>query len=184
MANLPKTPSAYVIKHIDTDLMYVGSSGDVRGRVNEHISRLNRGQHPNRTLQRLYDDSPNIEVLFIQTGTREEALEVEQSFLTTLMPGNSLVNVAADARSPWRGVTRSEEMRRKLSEARTGIDRGDEFRDKMRQVKIGTGHAVLVNDVQYSDAREAGEALGLATSTIRNRCSSALARFEDWRYLK
>lgn len=90
----------YVIQPVDGSLTYVGSSKDVRRRLNEHFSELHRGVHPKAALQTEYKRSPKFVVFLRITETREEAYDIEQQMLDQLGELDGFLNSSIDARNP------------------------------------------------------------------------------------
>ena len=120
-----KIIGCYVIKHIRTGKIYIGSSSDCKRRKSQHLSDLRHNCHDNKELQKDYNNSPDIIFnQFIRFNTHEEALDFEQEMLnlsnsrSDLKP--KLYNYGIDTRSPNKGLSPSEETRAKLRKANLG----------------------------------------------------------------
>lgn len=172
---------AYLIKHIPSDLVYVGSTADVSRRESEHFSMLRRGKHSCEPLQRLYDESADqqeFEYLFHPTENREEAFDLEQEWITEKERDGVLVNVAQDARCSTKGREFSQETKEKLRQARLGKPLSKEHAEKQRcqlraMAKSGeanpSARTITVDGVRYGTIKEAANVLGVEKSTLRNR---------------
>lgn len=95
----------YVIKHIKSNKIYVGSTDDLGNRRLTHQSSLRLNKSKNKPLQDAYNDDPNIEfILFIITDTREQAFDEEQKLLNHYKDSGLLFNIAKDARGSQKGI--------------------------------------------------------------------------------
>lgn len=83
----PTEPGIYVIRHLPTGKVYVGSAVRLSKRWAEHISLLKRGRHYNSKLQAAYDesgaDSFTFEVLERSEGI-ENLHELEAKWIAAL----------------------------------------------------------------------------------------------------
>lgn len=107
----------YLIRNTINDKIYVGSSKNIRRRIQEHLSKLKLNKHPNKHLQNhfnKYKESLYFEI--IQECEQKDLLKVEQYWITTLSPkfNNSLIAI---------------------SNSKKG--RTNEFKEKMRLLNIG-----------------------------------------------
>lgn len=107
---------------------YLGSTDDLYRRLKcSHIPALNAGTHENPVFQNAWNKyGPENFVWFqLQETTPEIQFQVEQKFLDELRPfadeGRGF-NIAKDALKPpsHKGVKRSEEFKKKVSEAQSG----------------------------------------------------------------
>lgn len=159
-AEAPAGAGVYIIKHVETDMFYVGSTNDLRRRISRHKVDLRRGENSNRNLQALYDQNSELEFLCSPTKTREDALAMEQELLDTLKGSEVLLNVAIDAVAPTKGLTYSEEIKQKM---------------------VGShGVPVVIHGVQYPNMAGAANALGESVQTVRMRCLNPRPKFKDW----
>lgn len=110
-------PAAYALHHVESDLLYVGSTSNLYSRVASHGSSLRAGSHHNGALQKAFDENPVFNLKYRITPTMEEAVEIEQSLLDKLLPSGKLLNRAPDARSAGKGIVFSEERRSALRSA-------------------------------------------------------------------
>ena len=101
---------------------YIGSTIDLRKRLNRHRALLRRGAHENSHLQRawcLYGAAAFRFSVLEEVQVLEQLLEREQHYLDTLRPE---YNMAPNAGSCL-GVRHSEETKRKLGRLRKGKKR-------------------------------------------------------------
>lgn len=74
---------AHLLK-LSSGFFYVGSTGRLRKRINDHRANLNNGLHKNRKLQEAYDscaDRYDVSLTVLWTDTRQEAYAKEQWLL-------------------------------------------------------------------------------------------------------
>lgn len=81
---MPNTPHVYMIKCLKTGTSYVGGTKHLRQRINQHITSLDRGDHPNREMQADYFKYPNYFVYgAIETADVSTVFDKERYFLAT-----------------------------------------------------------------------------------------------------
>lgn len=109
----------YKIENILTGKYYVGSSVDIKKRWNKHLSQLRKGTHPNKHLQSSYnkygEDAFKFEVLEFALFP-EDLVPMEQKYIDGLNPEYNLAPTAGSQL----GVKRSEDTKKKMSEAKKG----------------------------------------------------------------
>lgn len=131
----------YAIKHLATGRMYIGSSGDLHGRQQEHQYGLRRGNHPNAGLQYAYNQDPQLEFVVRFTDNREDAYDLEQQLIDEYFSSGLLFNLASDARFSTKGRFHSTETREKMrlgSVAKgLGIPKSLEHRENIRKGLTG-----------------------------------------------
>lgn len=138
-----KVCGAYVLLHVKSGKVYVGSSANLGYRIGNHLLWLRTGRHYRKELCELYNDDPRIEVTYFKTQSREEAYAKEQELLDShlsLTP-DKVVNIAIDVRRPQLGVPMSDEHRDKIRQARLGMKASDEVRRKMSIAQTGRKHS-------------------------------------------
>ncbi len=134
---LPSNCGAYILTHLRSKAIYIGSSGDLTRRVRAHRSLCVRGINPNKGIQEAYNSDPRFNVLFILTPTREEGYDLEQELIDQhKRAGFQLLNVSLDSRVSGLGHTVTEGHREKLRQMRSGIQVGEETREKLRTLGI------------------------------------------------
>lgn len=132
MAYADDPPGAYVITHPGTGLMYIGSSGRLNARKNEHLSKLNNSKHAKTELQEAFSVDKTVEFTFYPTLTREIAYNLEQTLLSKNVDNEKVVNRSFNARSSL-GVIPNEDTREKMSKARTGAMHSEETKKQISQ---------------------------------------------------
>lgn len=174
-------PGAYEIRHVPSDLKYVGSTDNVTRRESEHFSMLRAGKHSCQPLQRLFDENPDpslFEYRFAPTSDRDQAFDLEQKWISENSASGHLVNVAEDARSSTKGRIFGTSTRQKLREARLGKPLSPEHKEKVvaalrANVKTGednpTARGITVDGTKYGSIKQAAETLGIEKSTLRLR---------------
>lgn len=121
----------YKILNIITGDFYIGSSVNIRKRLNKHCWMLVNNQHDNTHLQNAWNlyGEDNYEFTTILLCDKENLLYYEQVLLDGLKPA---YNIARDASAPMRGRVVSVATRLKLSTAMKGKHHTEEARAKMR----------------------------------------------------
>lgn len=136
-----KYTGAYLLKHIGTGKLYVGSHSNLYSRPYQHNHLLKNKTHWNKELQEAYDESPEFSKFIIVTETREEAYDIEQAILDKYHGTGVLFNIAKDSKIPMAGLEVSDETRSKLSEATKGRPKSDEHRMKISLAAMGHKHS-------------------------------------------
>lgn len=189
--DLPKgkgsSPGVYIIEHPGTDKAYIGSSGDLGARKRLHRSDLKLGKNSNGPLQSAYNDDPNINFLLFPTATKEEAVALEQKLLDHEMPKGKLFNIAVSATAMNKGMTLSEETRRKIGQAGIGREphnKGKTLSEQHRASVIASrenlSHEVSIQGKTYPSIAEAARQLNLSFGCVIKRVNSKTSAFSDW----
>lgn len=127
----------YLIKHMATGRMYVGSSGNLYRRIKQHRSMLALGKHYSVDLQQVYNSDNKILIVVKRLNTIGAALDKEQDFLNHASDSEDFVNVANNARNSFQGLTHTAETKQKISFAKIGAVVSSSTREKIRQKMIG-----------------------------------------------
>lgn len=115
-----KLNAVYALTHLSSKKIYVGSSGNIGYRLHAHNRHLKKGTHPNRCLQRAYNENDEMKTLVIITSTRNEAYDLEQQMIDQYKPLGLLFNRATDARRSGKNFRHSPETIEKLRQNSTG----------------------------------------------------------------
>ena len=131
----------YCIRHKASGKSYVGSSVDMRARVNHHFNMLRRGCHFNPHLQAAFAKygADAFEAKTLRVVDDRDGLHVEeQEFLDS---GSFVFNVATDAAVPQRGRKQSPEEIEKRAKAMRGHVVSEETRQKLSDANRGKKHS-------------------------------------------
>jgi len=127
-----KYPCAYLMHHLKTDKIYVGSSGIFKERKYRHMYRLKSGKHTNANLTECYNEDTWFAFYIQPFNTREEAQAKEDELIKQYLNSGFLLNISPDAYNQT-GFKHSEETKRKMSELR----QTDEMRELSRKNAVG-----------------------------------------------
>lgn len=130
----------YLIKHIESNKVYVGSSIDVTRRLRAHVRALRKGDHHNSHLQRAwgkYGEQAFVTDV-LQEAERHELIEAEQKWIDALKAadaryGYNACPIAASVGS----LPKSEEHRAKIGAAHKGVKRSEEAKARMSEAMRG-----------------------------------------------
>lgn len=174
----------YKIEHRDSGRCYIGSAIDIGRRVSHHRCLLKRGKHHSRFLQASWDKYGADSFTFSTVCLYDEhlLLHVEQRFIDILSPEFNVFKFAVNSA---RGVKRSEETKKRMSEAQKGKPRwNDEQREQIRQKSKGNRNAVgkgyMLTDeqrrVRAENARRTKNAMGhVVSSEAKSKISASKA---------
>lgn len=161
---------------------YVGSTLDLHRRLGQHKHKLLKGLHRSAKLQVEFDKDPDanrLKLLEVSVQeSKENALDVEQSWLTEAKAKGTLLNHSSNARNPGVGDEVSSETRSKISSFRSNHKLSEEQLVHFTAVRKATApkgaahhrsRSVVVDGVEYGSIGEAGKALGVHKDTLRLR---------------
>jgi len=109
----------YQIENQENGKRYIGSAVNLSHRQRQHLHSLRHGQHGNRHLQRAFDKYGEEAFEFTTLEDIEDTsllVPREQCFLDSLKPEYNIAQVAGSSL----GIQRTEETRRRVSEAHKG----------------------------------------------------------------
>lgn len=134
--DVPSLPGAYLIIDDDNEKAYIGSTTDLRRRMQRHSRDLKNNVHDNPELQELHNRK---EVNFIPlvTDDKEQALDFEQSVLNAFHNTEVLCNIASDAREAGKNFQLSPSHRVKLIQSNIGRPKSEEHRKAISQTLTG-----------------------------------------------
>lgn len=185
---LRNQPGCYVLETAD-GRKYVGSTGDIAGRISGHVSDLKLGRRTNPSLAQSYTVEPKFKVSIFPTVTVEQARQKEQETLNDLVAqapdmihNRGIVNVnkpMLGVQSVWLGTERSEESRERMSQSQrrrlSDLVNQQGLLDHMammRAARINIQQEVMCAGQKYNSMAEAARALGISTTALWNRCRS------------
>jgi len=168
----------YVILNVKTGKVYIGQTQDFRRRWHKHKTYLKGGYHENRHLQHAWNRYGADAFRFqkLEYCAIEQLDEREQHFLDIYMAKGMCYNIAKDVQASGRGLIRSEETRRKLSEAVMGKNnpnfgkpKSEETRRKMSDAQKGR----ILSDDHVRKLSEAARKRPPASEETRRKLSEA-----------
>ena len=137
----------YVLTHIPSMKIYIGSTMDLHQRMIQHASRLRLG-HPNKHLQSAYDESPRFNLSFRAAPPnlpKKELLDLIRGWEGELLKQHEgselLLNIAIDPNFPGTGTSPSKETREKLRQAMLGRFVSEVTRQKRSETLMGHVHS-------------------------------------------
>jgi len=136
-----KKPGIYTITNIVSNRVYVGSSVNVDVRKSRHFLDLKNGTHANAILQKSFNKHGPQNFVFevVECCETSNLLEREQFWIDKKKESCVLYNLSPTASSQL-GIRRSEETKRRMSEAKKGRRFSQQTIEKMRIAKIGTSY--------------------------------------------
>lgn len=135
---LRKQPGVYCIEHVETGMVYVGSTTSLSDRASKNKSALKMDKHKNKPLQKLYNDNPNIEIYVEPTPDIKTAQIAEQLVVNALKDTGKLCNVATtNVLKTKTGMKLTDEHKTALLKSSLGVKRSDESRAKMSKAHLG-----------------------------------------------
>lgn len=176
MRNSSRNGCIYKITNLKTNQIYVGSTTQFSARKRCHLSLLRRNLHHSPILQNSYNKhgSENFQFSFLEEDISNEILlEREQCWIDELKPHFNILPVAGTCL----GAKRSEETKKKISEALTGRVTPEEQKQKtsisthqywrsvhnpVMQMNSKTGHDIRL----WKNPKLAQESLGIREKRI------------------
>lgn len=177
----------YIIRNMDTDVLYIGSSYNCYKRLREHRNDLRNKRHCNVPLQYAYNKlKGKLQVYIIRTTEVNTPFWLENVVLTYINKHGETYNIGDTAELPRLGVPVSEETRRKQSEAHSGVNLSFESRAKMSSSRRGvplneerkanlvavSKKALMGDGVKYESAAECARITGIGQSSITRRLTN------------
>lgn len=145
---LPQIPAAYKLTDEESGAVYIGSTGNLRGRIAQHKSRVSRGNHPNVDFRNRVKSWDSVSIEFIPCTDLGRARKVEDSLLTFNSDNENLINIAVgQEQEPLREgrvfrndhydkinpLGKTDEVREALSEKLKGQKRDTATRERMSE---------------------------------------------------
>lgn len=124
-----KNSGVYKIQNKANNKIYIGGVVDIQKRFHHHISELNHDRDHNKLLQSDWNEygAEAFEFVVIELCASDELLKTKQRYLDELKPEYNISKIAGSNL----GTKRSEEIRKKMSEARKKLWRDTEYRQRI-----------------------------------------------------
>jgi len=150
---------------------YVGSSVDIERRWGQHRSELRNGKHDNAHLQAAWNKYSENAFVFsvLEEVESDKLLTIEQEYLDDYFDRGHCYNLRAIAGPAG---PKSEEHRRKISEAKTGYKHTEESKRNMSQAQMG--HEVTEETRRKISAGHTGKKRGPLSEEHKRKMSEAL----------
>jgi group I intron endonuclease len=205
---IDKIPGVYKLTHVPTGTFYIGSTQNLRKRLQEHKRALQQGLHHNPRLQQCASEWGDVRATCFATSDVVTARSFENSLIRENEDNPNFANVIGPDND--KGVKKSIETRQKMSKAKIGTTRSpevckaisdrnkgkicsEETRERMRIAQRGTvpraaiakaveftSMAVTIYGIDYPSAASASRALDVHISSVKRRVHSKLDKFKDW----
>lgn len=173
----------YYIKNKITNLIYIGSSNNVGHRISKHFSQLRTNKHPNHLLKKDFDKYGQSSFEFgVFELTDENLLEKEKDYQLKYGIDN-LYNLQI------KNHYRSESQRLSCKNNDHSTHKTDEYRNKMRNIKINRIGRIDENTGElletFENSDEACNKYNIAKSTLLGCCNGSKKRAKGfiWRYI-
>ena len=186
-----KVCGMYVITHLPTGKLYVGSSSDIFARISHHKWALKNNQNASVKLQETFNTYPDLDqldILIHPCKGREEAYDKEQAMLDRHWGKDICLNTCRDVRNPISEQLHCKEVIERRSVTMKAKGATEEFKAAMakhsdkrwsqegaRDAFKGAGNPfakkVSVDGVVYGSVKEAVLAINVSEKTIRKRAN-------------
>lgn len=143
---LPKTPAAYRLIDEDTGNFYVGSTSNLRSRLANHRSSIERGNHPNRQVRDGLRNWDRLRIEYTECNSATAAQRLEDSMLDFYHGSDEMLNVACTEKHTSKengricltsemkklsDLAKSPESLHRRSEKLSGVAKSKDARQKM-----------------------------------------------------
>lgn len=125
-----RLPHAYILHHVNSDKIYIGSSGNFHDRRLRHLRHLKHKTHHCKELLELYQTDEWIEFYVRPFKTRKEALDEEQRLLNIYFGKPYVFNTAPNSRTQ-EGLRHKEETIAKMKATRNRPEMIEASRQRM-----------------------------------------------------
>jgi len=191
MARKNKVCGFYKLLHKPSGKFYLGSSADVLGRLAHHKWALRKDQNACRKLQEAFNTHPDLDqldILIHPCKTREEAYDMEQSWVDRFWDHPDCLNSSRDVRSPITEQMHKPEVNDKRKQTWAKRAESEEFRQAMgkysesrwkspgaREAFSGANNpfakGIKIDGTEYGSVKDAVRATGVSEKTIRKRAN-------------
>jgi group I intron endonuclease len=140
---------------------YVGSSQNIRNRLNKHKLYLKKNAHWNKHLQNAYNKYgiDTFEYIIVELVSEiNQLLKTEQKYLDECKnnPDNNYM-IAYDAIAPMRGKCLTIETKEKISSSNKGKKRTEEYKRKLSDSRIGNNNPMCEKKYTLSELLKKSE---------------------------
>lgn len=109
--------NVYVISSKQNEKYYIGVSKDAEIRKQNHLWHLRKKKHVNKNLQKEFNDGEVLEWTIFTVPSREMALEIERTIITSRADDPNCLNIAQNSSNGYYGRVHSDETKKKMSES-------------------------------------------------------------------
>jgi group I intron endonuclease len=181
----------YLIRNINNNKCYIGSSNNLEYRKCMHFSKLKHNKHINQHLQNSYNKYGKESFIFTIIEEcecmKEILLDREQYYINTMNPEYNILKIAGSTL----GFNHSIETKLKISNSTIGIKKSKEHCENIKNSQKGKtltdehkqklsesaknrtkqGHTTKINidGINYDSLKEASELLGIKYNTLQRR---------------
>lgn len=123
MLRISSVPGVYMIKNLVNQKFYVGSSKNIRRRIQEHKTKLRANKHRNLKLQNAWNKYEEKNFIFevIEFCEKDFTLEVEQRYLDLFKPYEPEIGYnLCDSAYTVRGFQHSQEFKERMQKRMLG----------------------------------------------------------------
>jgi len=135
---MEKTQGIYIIGNLQDKRVYIGSSVNLKSRIQVHSSQLKRNVHSNYKLQKAYNKD-NTQFITVPIPVKDgiDVKELEQQLLDEFIPAGGLYNIATRVESGMLGRKHTDDAKEKLRVQSTGKKHSEETKAKMKEACKG-----------------------------------------------
>lgn len=204
-------PCVYRIVHPKSGDFYIGSTNCLQRRYHKHLRSLTLNIHHNSGLALRFQEDPNLEFEVSFTSSIQAARECEQKFLDLFVGKEGCLNLGDSSigafktvpkrvrelisaaqkgrKSPFKGIGRTEEDKRKISEATRAAMaklnlpwKGKPLSDQHRKnLSAARTDPIMVGGVIYPGGREeVSKVFGITKRSVFYRVRYKNPRYSDW----
>lgn len=134
------TCGIYRIVNQHNNKFYIGSSTNIETRWKNHKASLRHNHHANLHLQSAWNKYGESSFVFeiLKIVPKHKLQQAEQLLLDESITSKQCYNINKHADAPMRGRTHSLTTKRHLSKVRRGVQKSQEWKDKIRATNIIT----------------------------------------------
>lgn len=199
-----RTPCVYRLTHVPTGRFYIGSTTNLRSRINRHRREVQTKDHHNERLEELTDNLNDFEIRIEVCDTEESARELEQKHLDEHHGAELCLNMGDSAIVAYKntpdhirkaiserrkgvattpkGVPRTAEDKLKISiatrlamEGQPGPNAGKHLSDVTKaKLSAARSKRLSIDGRIFLNVKEAAAYRGINTKTVKRRCDNTM----------